>query len=177
MSSLGNFQIKRWTHFHDSQFSDCRERVCCSQAQPDCALVCQPFLASPSFSAVVVPHLERHGRRPAELRGCRLLPARAQVPAGALEGPAERRGARGHQPVAETTYHVVPAGHEPVLPPPVCEGEGLPRAVSRSFPAPGLRVLTPLEQRQRSHGCPLLPLLSPGALQHSGLEDGLFLVG
>lgn len=80
-----------------------------------------PVLALP----VIFPHLQCHCSSPAELWGCGLLPARAQIPAGVLEKPTEWWGARGYQPVAETTYYFLSTWHEPVLPPPVCEGEVL----------------------------------------------------
>lgn len=54
----------------------------------------------------------------------------------------------------------------------------------RAFPGQGASPLPPRgsrrhppEQRRRSQGRPLLPLLSPEGRQHPGLEGGLFLVG
>lgn len=73
-----------------------------------------------------LPDLQCHSSCPAELWCCWLLSARAQVPAGVLEEPAEWWGACGHQPAPEASHHFLSPWHEPLLPPPVCEGECCP---------------------------------------------------
>ena len=175
MSSLGNFQIKRWTHFPDSWFSDYPECVSCFRLSWTAlwsASRSQLLPAFPQSSSLI------SSATAAALLSSGAVDYCLHVLKSLLEHWKSQQS--DDEPVA-TSQLLKP--HTTSSPPDMSPFFLRQYVKVRAFPGQWAFPSRPRAPGPHSPGavpkeprCPLVPLLSPGALWHSGLE-GLFLVG